>query len=120
MRSVRMDAGPGGVALNPAFLLNLKQTISIAHQSTSPSASGLPAYGTPASYACRITPKDVWSVGKDGATIVNHAQQIILPDTCGVVSTDQLTLPSGEKRPVIEVKTVYDQFGTLDHYEVMC
>jgi hypothetical protein len=43
---------------------------------------------------------------------------IILPDTCGVLSTDQLTLPSGEKRPVIEITSVSNQFGTLDHYEV--
>ena len=114
-----MDAKPGGAALNPAFLLNLNQSVSIAHVST-PSGSGLPTYGTPASCACRITPKDVWSVNHDGATIVNHAVQIILPDTCGVLSTDQLTLPSGEKRPILEVKTVSDQFGTLDHYEVLC
>ena len=117
---MRVDAGPGGVTLNPAFLLNLKQSISIAHQSTSPSASGLPAYGTPAPCACRITPKDVWSVGKDGVTVCNHANLIILPDSCGVLATDQLTLPSGAKRPVMEMRSVYDQFGTLDHYEVIC
>jgi hypothetical protein len=114
-----MDAKPGGAALNPAFLLNLNQSVSIAHKGT-PGASGMPTYGTATAYACRITPKDVWSVNHDGVTVVNHAVMIILPDNCGILSTDQLTLPSGEKRPVIELSSIYDQFGALDHYEVIC
>ena len=114
-----MDAGPGGVALNPVFAMNLNQSVSIAHIGT-PSASGLPTYGTPTAYAARVSPKDLWSIYKDGVNTCNHANLIILPDSCGVLATDQLTLPSGAKRPVMEMRSVYDQFGTLDHYEVIC
>jgi len=105
--------------LNALLLNNLKQSVSVAHQSTTTaSASGLPTYGTATAYAARISPKDVRSVDKDGVVIVTHSDVIILPDTAGVLKTDQLTLPGGEKRTVLEVRPIYDLKGTLDHYEV--
>lgn len=104
--------------MNPLLANSLNQTVTIAHQ-TGASASGLPTYGTATSASARLTPKDVWSINKDGASVVNHAEMVLLAGTVTISSTDQITLPSGEKRPVLEIKSSYNQRGLLDHYEVM-
>lgn len=87
------------------------------HQAlSSRDASGVPTYGTAATYKCRVVYKNARVVDSYGNEVVARGM-IWFMGTPNIDPNDKITMPDGDAPPIISVERYTDEVG-LHHTKV--
>ncbi len=83
------------------------------------SGSGVPTYGTPVQLKCFLEGVRRIVRNREGEEVVSN-WTLVLDDlrVASMKEQDRITLPTGESPPIIRIAPLYDDKGSVDHYEV--
>lgn len=105
--------------MRAAFRRLMTQTVVLESYTGPDENGGAPLFDTSTLLTlCRVEPRNRAIRRGDGSEVISTALVCVGDDGAIVKPDDQLTLPDGTARQVVEVAKLYDTDGTIHHLEV--